>query len=148
MHFLQSILVSMSLATTAFSAPARLMSLAEEWTIESLSRTCNEEDTSCTWTFSINTHADGVEPTDVVYVVNATASAPASRAIGGPSSHGIFTVTSTWSDYFGIEDAWTTMSVIDYERGVLVYPAYLDTQLAGGEVVEPDQTYVVESIPA
>ena len=134
---------------TALAAPARFMPLAaEEWTIESLKRVCDDDDTTCKWTFSVNTHAEDVEPTEVTYVVNATDDTVASRAIGGPVEASIFTITSTWTDYFGIEEAWTTLSVIDYERGVLVYPAYKDKQLEDGEVVEPDQTYVPENIPA
>lgn len=134
-------------AATALAAPARFMPLAnEEWTIENMKRVCDDADTKCTWTFSVNTHTEGVDPTDVEYIVEASGGAPASQAIGGPSEFGVFTVTSTWSDYFGLPDAWTTLSVIDYERGVLVHPAYKDVLVAGGEVVEPDQTYVPEAI--
>lgn len=138
-----------TLAAVALATPARSMPLAaEEWTIASLKRVCNEQDTTCTWTFHVDTHAEDVEPTAVEYVVNGTDSTAASHAIGGPQKFGIFTVTSTWTDYFGFQEAWTTLSVIDYARGVLVYPAYKDTVLAGEEVVVPDQTYVPEAIPA
>jgi hypothetical protein len=141
----------LAFAATAIAAPAgsKLMTVeGETWTIENMKRICNEEDTSCTWNFAINTHAEGVEPTDAEYIVEASGGLPASRAIGGTSEFGIFTVTSTWSDWQGDESlGWTTMSVIDKERGVLVYPAYTDEQLASGEVVEPDQSYIPEPIP-
>ncbi|KAH7310599.1 hypothetical protein B0I35DRAFT_412091 [Stachybotrys elegans] len=146
MLFTQSLVAAF--ASIALAAPTRLMTVDEEWTIESLQRVCDEQDTQCTWTFTINTNTEGVEPTSVEYIVEASGETPASQAIGGPSEFGVFTVTSTWSDVFGIEDAWTTMSVIDFERGILVYPAYLDRQVAGGEVVEPDQVYIPEPIPA
>lgn len=135
-------------AVTALAAPARFMSLSsEEWTIENMARACNEADTECTWTFSVNTNAEGTEPTDVKYLVKANDGAPASRAIGGPSEFGIFTVASTWSDSFGIPNAWTTLSIIDYERGILVYPAYRDIVLENGGIVEPDQAYIPQAIP-
>lgn len=138
----------LAFATAALAAPARFMSqAAEEWTIESLSRTCTDELDQCVWTFTVNTYAEDVEPTEVRYVINGTDDTPATRAIGGPSEYGVFTVTSNWSDYFGEDEAWTTLSVIDYERGVLVYPAYTDVQVEEGEVVEPDQTYVPEALP-
>jgi hypothetical protein len=139
----------LAFATAALAAPARFMPLAnEEWTIENMQRRCTVTPRNeCVWTFKINQHKEGVAPTDVRYVVNGTSAVLPSRSVGGPSKHGIFTVTSTWSDYFGVENAWTTMSVIDYKRGVLIYPAYTDKQLAGGKVVKPDQTYVPESIP-
>ncbi|CAH0003457.1 unnamed protein product [Clonostachys byssicola] len=122
--------------------------LGEEWTIESMKRVCNDNDTSCTWTFRINTHAEGIKPTAVEYIVESANNTTASRSIGGPSKFGIFTVTSTWRDYFGLEGAWTTLSVIDYGRKVLVYPAYTDKQVQGGEVVKPDQVYVPENVPS
>jgi hypothetical protein len=149
MHFIQAIYVGAALASTALAAPTMFMTVtAEEWTIESVKRDCGDDDKSCVWNFSINTHAADAEPTAVKYVVNATDAAPASRATGGPSEFGVFTVTSTWSDYFGEEEAWTTLSVIDYDRGVLVYPAYKDKQLADGATVEPDQSYTPENLPA
>lgn len=146
MHF--STLLT-TFAATAIAAPARFMpQTGEQWTIESLQRRCTlQPRNECVWTFRVNTHAEDVEPTEVRYIVNGTDDTLPSRAVGGPSDFGIFTVTSTWTDYFGIEDAWTTLSVIDYERGVLVYPAYTDKQLAGGPIVKPDQTYVPEAIP-
>ncbi|KAL7624317.1 hypothetical protein AAE478_005878 [Parahypoxylon ruwenzoriense] len=129
-------------APLSMAAPA-----ASEWTIESLKRTCDEGDTTCVWTFGINTGEDGVAPTQASYAVNATASAPASRAIGGPQVFGNFTVTSTWSGQFGEGQGFTTMSVIDYDNKLIVYPAYTDNQVASGAVVEPDQSYPVQSLP-
>lgn len=145
MHFTTIV----AFAATALAAPARIMSQAgETWTIENLQRRCTSTPKNeCVWTFRINTHTSGVASTDVRYIVNGTSTIPPSRAVGGPSTFGKYTVTSTWSDYFGVEEAWTTMSVIDYKRGVLVYPAYTDKQLKGGSIVKPDQTYVPEALP-
>ncbi|KAI1381566.1 hypothetical protein F4677DRAFT_460635 [Hypoxylon crocopeplum] len=133
-------------ATTALAAPLS-MAVAAEWTIETLSRVCDDADTTCLWTFGIDTGAAELAPTAANYTVNATDAAPASRAIGGPQLFGNYTVTSTWSGQFGDGEGFTTLSVIDYAQGLIVYPAYKDTQLLNGEVVTPDQSYPVQSLP-
>ncbi|KAI1084055.1 hypothetical protein F5B20DRAFT_363816 [Whalleya microplaca] len=140
------------LLTTAFSATAVLaapfsMAAEAEWTIESLSRNCTATDTSCLWIFGINVGAEGVNATACSYGVNATEAAPASQAIGGPVACGNYTVTSTWSGQFGEGEGFTTLSVIDYDNKLIVYPAYKDTQVASGEVVSPDQSYPVQNLP-
>ncbi|KAI1405528.1 hypothetical protein F4819DRAFT_443749 [Hypoxylon fuscum] len=110
-------------AATALAAPLS-KSADATWTITSLSRTCDDADTTCLWTFGVDTGEDGIEPTAVAdYTVNATDSAPASQAIGGPQLFGNFTVTSTWSGQFGEGEGFTTLSVIDYNRTLIVYPA-------------------------
>lgn len=148
MHCYQFRKLAILWATAASAMPRSPPLAGEKWTIESMRRLCNGNDTSCTWTFRINTHGEHADPTPAEYTVNSSSSAPASRAVGGPSIFGAFTVTSTWREVHGSEDAWTTLSVVDYGRGVLVYPAYKDKQIRGGEVVQPDQAYVPETIPA
>ena len=115
---------------------------SKAWIIEDLKRVCDDADTKCTWTFSVNTQTEGVEATDVEYIVEASRGTPASRAVGGPSQFGPFSVTSTWTDVFGVPDAWTTLSIIHSVKKILVTPAYKDTLLQDGEVVEPDQTHI------
>jgi hypothetical protein len=129
-------------STTAATPTNPKPVFSEAWVIENLKRVCDDADTKCTWTFSVNTQTEGVEPTDIEYIVEASRGAPASRAIGGPSQFGPFTVTSTWTDGFGVPDAWTTLSIIHDEKKILVTPAYKDTLLQGGKVVEPDQTHI------
>lgn len=73
--------------------------------------------------------------------------APASEAIGGPAYCGNYTVASSWSSQFGIQTAFTTLSVINYATDLIIYPAYRDTQLEGGRVVTPDQSYIPEHLP-
>ncbi|KAI6088958.1 hypothetical protein F4821DRAFT_232628 [Hypoxylon rubiginosum] len=131
----------------AVAAPVSMAADVAEWTIEGLSRTCDDADATCLWTFTIDTAEEGVAVTPANYTVNATTSAPASQAIGGPQVFGNFTVTSTWSGQFGEGEGFTTLSVIDYARNLIVYPAYKDTQLPNGEVVTPDQSYPVQNIP-
>ncbi|KAI1408142.1 hypothetical protein F5Y13DRAFT_113453 [Hypoxylon sp. FL1857] len=144
-----TLIALLSATTTTLAAPLSMAAPnAAEWTIEALSRTCDDADTSCVWTFGINTGDAGVNATHVAnYTVNATSSAPASRAIGGPQQFGNYTVTSTWSGQFGEGEGFTTLSVIDYPKGLIVYPAYKDTQLPNGQVVKPDQSYPVQNLP-
>ncbi|KAI1388273.1 uncharacterized protein F4822DRAFT_428894 [Hypoxylon trugodes] len=146
MHFLTTILLS---ATSALAAPLSMAAPnAAEWTITSLSRKCDTADTSCVWAFGVNTGEDGVEATPVAnYTVVATNDAPASRAIGAAQVFGNFTVTSTWSGQFGDGEGFTTLSVVDYGKGLIVYPAYKDTQLVNGTTVTPDQSYPVQNLP-
>ncbi|KAI1139541.1 hypothetical protein F5Y05DRAFT_326174 [Hypoxylon sp. FL0543] len=136
-------------ATTTLAAPLSMAAPdAAEWTIESLSRTCNGNDTACVWAFGVNTGDPGVAVTSVAnYTVAASPDAPASRAVGGPQVFGNYTVTSTWSGQFGDGQGFTTLSVIDYAKGLIVYPAYKDTQLVNGQVVTPDQSYPVQNLP-
>ncbi|XDG03018.1 hypothetical protein ABKA04_002633 [Annulohypoxylon sp. FPYF3050] len=151
MYFPTTLLTTLLLsATTSLARPISMAAPnAAQWTIESLKRTCDDGDTTCVWEFGINTGEDGVAATSVAnYTVNATDSAPASRAIGQAQKFGNYTVTSTWSGQFGEGEGFTTMSVIDYDKGLIVYPAYKDTQLANGQVVTPDQSYPVQSLPS
>ncbi|KAI0843327.1 hypothetical protein F5Y06DRAFT_254666 [Hypoxylon sp. FL0890] len=144
-----TLLLTLLSASASLAAPLSMAAPnAAEWTIESLSRTCDDSDTTCVWAFGINTGEAGVNITNVSnYTVNATSSAPASRAVGGPQVFGNYTVTSTWSGQFGEGQGFTTLSVIDYDKGLIVYPAYKDTQLVNGKVVTPDQSYPVQNLP-
>ncbi|KAL2822758.1 hypothetical protein BDW59DRAFT_149103 [Aspergillus cavernicola] len=129
-------------AALAAPAPAKSMMVANsEWTIESLKRVCNSADTECTWTFGIN---PGSGSTDCTYVVEGS---PASQASGGPSTCGDYTITSGWSDQFGAENGFTTLSVVNEGTRQIVWPAYNDAQLAGGNVVTPDQSYAPSVLP-
>ncbi|KAI2625285.1 hypothetical protein GGS26DRAFT_196125 [Hypomontagnella submonticulosa] len=135
-------------ASAALAAPLSMAAAAPEWTITSLSRTCDEADTACVWKFGINLGEEGVATIPVAnYTVKASGDTPASRAIGGPQEFGNYTVTSTWSGQFGENEGFTTLSVIDYAKKLIVYPAYKDTQLPNGTVVTPDQSYPVQNIP-
>ncbi|KAL4757144.1 uncharacterized protein BDW70DRAFT_143883 [Aspergillus foveolatus] len=141
---LNLLLATLSLSSAAFAAPssAKSMMVANtQWTITSLKRVCGTADTKCTWTFGIDTGSDS---TDCTYVVTG---APASHANGGPAQCGDFTITSGWSDQFGAENGFTTLSVVNESTRQIVWPAYTDKQLAGGKVVTPDQSYTPSVLP-
>ncbi|KAI1210667.1 uncharacterized protein F4807DRAFT_55122 [Annulohypoxylon truncatum] len=145
--FLSTLLLS---AASTLAAPLSMAAPnAAQWTIESLKRTCDDSNTTCVWEFGINTGEDGVATTSVSnYTVKASDSAPATQAIGEAQTFGNYTVTSTWSGQFGEGEGFTTLSVIDYNKGLIVYPAYKDTQLVNGTVVTPDQSYPVQTLPS
>ncbi|KAI1494518.1 hypothetical protein F5X96DRAFT_665812 [Biscogniauxia mediterranea] len=135
--------------SAVLAAPAAPVSTfaAAEWTIQSLSRTCSADGAQCVWDFGVWTGEEGSEATACVYVVNATDAAPATQASGGPAACGVYTVTSGWSDQFGADQAFTTLSVVDYPSKLIVYPAYTDAQLANATVVEPDLSFPVQTLP-
>lgn len=126
-------------------AGVSMMASSSEWTIENMKRVCNRGDTSCTWTFGID---DGSgEDTPCTFIAEA-ASDGASRADGGPSKCGEFTITSGWSGQFGEDNGFTTLSIVNYETPrEIIWPAYTDKQLKGGQVVKPDQSYAPSTLP-
>ncbi|KAL4927988.1 uncharacterized protein BDV17DRAFT_265103 [Aspergillus undulatus] len=143
---LTTLLLTALSASSALAAPApspakSMMVSNSQWTIESLKRICNKADTKCTWTFGIET---GAGSTDCTYVVEGS---PASQVNGGPKKCGAYTITSGWSDQFGADAGFTTLSVVNNDSRQIVWPAYTDKQLAGGKVVKPDQSYTPSVLP-
>ncbi|KAJ5486209.1 hypothetical protein N7530_000509 [Penicillium desertorum] len=146
MQLTQLLLATGLLASSAFAAPAdtsakSMMADCPQWTLQDTKRVCNEEDTSCTWTFGIYPGAGDATP--CTYIVEGS---PASQANGGPVTCGGYTVTSGWSDQFGAENGFTTLSVVNKARQI-IWPAYTDKQVAGGAVVKPDQSYSPAALP-
>ncbi|KAK2051349.1 hypothetical protein LY76DRAFT_651362 [Colletotrichum caudatum] len=112
---------------------------AAEWTIEAFVRTCNAENTSCDYGFTINTYT-----TDPTVCKFTTTGSPASRAPSNAKC-GVYTVTSGWSGQFGEDAGFTTFSVTDQK--LIIWPAYTDKQLVNGKVVSPDQSYAPQILP-
>lgn len=145
MQFNIAALLALS-ASTALAAPVSVAA-AEEWTLQGVTRTCDAADTTCAWSFSISTGVANTTAVPCPYVVNATSTAPASQANGGPTACGAFTVLSGWSGQFGPGEGFTTLSIVDYPNKLIAYPAYKDVELADGAVVSPDRSYPVQSLP-
>ena len=124
------------LAAAATAGAKSMMASVPEWTIEWMVRTCNGADTSCNWSFSIDTHTGN--PTACQFTVTGSA---ASHAPANGVHCGVYTVSSGWSGQFGPGNGFTTLSVVDYTQKLIVWPAYTDKQLANGVVVTPDQSY-------
>lgn len=143
---LTTILTSALLSATALAVPTQartdskaVRAAAATWTIEGTKRVCNTADTSCTWTFGVNNGTGTTQCTEVV------TGSPASQTNGGPATCGVYTVTSGWSGQFGAGNGFTTFAVVNYGADLIVFPAYTDTQVAGGAVVTPDQSYTPQA---
>ncbi|KAI1087134.1 small secreted protein [Rostrohypoxylon terebratum] len=130
------------LAAVALAAPTpspevkSAMADVDQWTIESMQRVCDAADTSCTWSFRVNTHVGDATPCS--FTVKGS---PASQTDSSGNICGPYTVGSGWSGQFGPGNGFTTLSVVDYAAKLIVWPAYTDNQLANGAVVTPDLSY-------
>ncbi|KAI1098118.1 small secreted protein [Jackrogersella minutella] len=129
-------------AATALAAPTpapevkSAMADVAQWTIESMQRVCDSADTSCTWSFKVDTHASDVTPCSFTVKGSPASQTGTSGVVCGP-----YTVSSGWSGQFGADQGFTTLSVVDNAAKLIVWPAYTDKQLAGGAVVSPDLSF-------
>ncbi|KAH9907272.1 small secreted protein [Xylariomycetidae sp. FL2044] len=141
MKFTAALAAAVLSATSSLAAPVAagesksMMAAAPQWTIESLVRTCNADDTSCDWSFGINTGL-AAPATACAFAVQGS---PASRAGSSGNVCGAYTVSTGWSGQF--QEGFTTLSVVDFANKLIVWPAYTDGQLVNGQVVVPDQSY-------
>ncbi|KAH8667092.1 hypothetical protein BX600DRAFT_550018 [Xylariales sp. PMI_506] len=142
MYFTTTSIAALLLATlpSAIASPV-LAPRATTWTIRSLKRPCNSADTSCTWTFGIDT---GSAVTPCSFTVTGSPADQTDRTVG--ATCGAFTVTTGWSGQFGPGNGFTTLAVVNYATKQIAWPAYTDKQLAGGVVVSPDQSYAVTQL--
>ncbi|KAJ2997710.1 hypothetical protein NUW58_g562 [Xylaria curta] len=117
MQFTTTAIAAILSASAVFAAPAAIPS----WTVTNMKRVCNAGDTSCTWTFGINTNT-GAAATPCSFVITGS---PASHSdTSGTKACGTFSVTAGWS-------------------GQIAWPAYTDAELAGGKVVTPNKSWAV-----
>jgi hypothetical protein len=128
-------------ASSAVAAPApadvSMMAADPEWIIQSLKRTCNTANTECTWSFSVNTQIAAA--TNCNYVVKG-ANASKNKA-APPAACGPYTVSSGWSDQFGPGNEFTTISIANHAKKLIVWGGYTDKEVAGGKVVSPNKKY-------
>ncbi|OTB01868.1 hypothetical protein M426DRAFT_63235 [Hypoxylon sp. CI-4A] len=137
-----------TIATTLFAASAiaaptpaaskSAMADVEQWTIEGVKRVCDAADTSCTWSFGVNTHQGAAAATPCTFTVKGS---PASQTDSAGNVCGPYTVGSGWSGQFGPGNGFTTLSVVDQAAKLIVWPSYTDKELAGGKVVTPDLSF-------
>lgn len=131
-----------AVAGPALAAPTvardvkNMMATDATWTIQDFLRTCNSDDTTCSYSFAVNTN-DGSAATSCAYDVNG---APASTAAYNSVACGDFSIGST-HDPSGFQ----VLSVV--RDGLIVYPGYTDAQLSTGQVVKPDQSYTPQTTP-
>ena len=145
---LTTVLAILAAASTSFAAPTpgadsvSMMDAGASWTMQSFKRVCNAASTSCAYSWSINLN-NGTPATPCAYTVTGN---PAQHATYENVKCGAFVVGSTWSGQFGAGHGFQTLSVVKGNQ--IIYPAYTDTQLQGGKVVSPNQSYTPQNIPS
>ena len=143
----KTLIATAALASTTSALPAQAISMAAavpDWTIVGLKRTCNADNSSCTWAFSVDTHTSPATPCSVT--VNRGAR-PASQTNWNNVACGPYTLGAGWSNQFGDANAFTTLSVVNVQAKNIVYPAYEDSVLVNGQTVSPDRSYPVQKTP-
>ncbi|KAI6356916.1 hypothetical protein MCOR25_007823 [Pyricularia grisea] len=99
----------------------------------------NDDKERCRWSFTVVTQQRGRQ--------RCSFEAGRRASVAEVDCGGHFVVSGGWSGQFGDGQGFTTLSVIDRERRLIVWPAYRDSQLEGGKVVRPDQSYVPQRLP-
>lgn len=145
MYFTSTIMATLA-ATAALAAPAALNARdLGNWSFNGVTRSCTDQ--QCHWYFEIgaglpNGGPSFVQPCD--YYVNAASGKIAARSNGGPANCGDFTLTSGWSNQFGDDHGFTTLSVVYNPLRQIAFPAYSDDELADGKA--DDKTYPVQQL--
>ena len=148
MHFNTVFLGLVAAASNTFAAPVDARSKAvsamadiPQWKITAFTRSCNAGDTSCTISFGIDTQTAPV--TSCTYVVTGS---PASQASTNGLTCGPYTISSGWSGQFGPNNGFTTWSVVDWSKHLIVWPAYSDRELVNGVAVTPNKSYAPQTL--
>jgi hypothetical protein len=115
-----------------------LLTAAEEWTLLDLSRKCDTAATVCAWTFTIDnsggTQTSAPQLTPCSLIVTATGSTRADEAFGGPTDCSAYNVTSGWSEQFGQEAGFSTVSVFVPSLDKIGWFSYTDVELKDSKV--------------
>lgn len=140
-----TLLIAAMAVLPAMSAPAAtevsmMAAAAPQWTIQSFVRTCNTANTSCKYSYTIDTHVGAATP--CTYTVTGN---PAARTSYNNKKCGAFTISSNWSGQFGAGNGFQTLAAV--KGKTIVYPSYTDKQLVNGKVVKPDQSYAPQNLP-
>lgn len=139
MHSSRTVLAALFAASAALAAPTPIAtptstssassvsttSSEGDWVIQGLVRECNEDNSSCTWTFGI---FDGTTTTDCTYIVDGI------DVSGGPTQCGDFEIKS---NYAPADPPFTVMSVV--RDGLIIYPGYDENVLANPPVEDFSQ---------
>lgn len=143
---LTTTLLTALLSATALAAPTPVvqsqMAAAPEWTIAGLKRACNGDDSSCTWSFKVDTHL--APATDCSFTVKGK---PASHTNTANQKCGPYVVGTGWDGSFGAGQGFTVLSVADHAKKLIVWPGYTDKEVEGGKVVSPDKSYAPAKLP-
>ncbi|KAI0144378.1 hypothetical protein GGR57DRAFT_333499 [Xylariaceae sp. FL1272] len=141
MQLTTTLLATILSATTVFATPTVTeRATIPDWTITSMKRVCNTVDTSCAWTFGIQTNT-GAATVPCSFTISGTKADQGN--LTAPKACGTFSVTAGWSGQFGPGNGFTTLSVYNNANKQIAWPAYTDTELAGGKFVSPDKKWTV-----
>lgn len=135
-----------SLIAGAYAVPTPFvnpMGINSTLIMESTQRSCNEQDTNCQWSFTINVSG---HRTACTFDVVASHNVGAKYSDNTGKNCGNYVVASSWSGQFGENHGFSTLSVTNYPENTVAWPAYRDDQLEGGVVVVPDQSYPMQMI--
>lgn len=110
------------LSASAFAAPVEERADAAattQWTIQNMKRVCNDADTSCTYSFSINTH--GATPVTPCKFTIHGASASEQQTFN--HACGVFSVGTGWNS-----QGFVVMPTLWSAKGLQAYPSYSDAE--------------------
>ncbi|KAL5601444.1 hypothetical protein BROUX41_002569 [Berkeleyomyces rouxiae] len=136
------ILSGLALSSLVSSAPdlsSTRPATVPTWTLTDVSRSCTETDDECTYSFGIDSSIHDTVQCEYSVSGQSASSATVTDALCGP-----FTINSSWNGQFGVDAAFTIISVTDGKY--IAWPAYTDQELDGGNVVQPDRAYEVYSV--
>lgn len=150
---LTTVLASAGLVATALAAPSPRAAAATfktaaapQWTITSMTRPCDQTDTKCTWSFGINRN-DGSEIQTCTFDITTGEPGASRTDLKDPGAPcGPYKVTTGWSNVFGDDAGFTTLSVVDVNARLIAWPSYTDAELANGATVQPDKSWDVSGI--
>jgi hypothetical protein len=134
MQFLAASALLALLPSVAFASPM-VTPRASAWYFLNVSHACDAADTSCTWSFAIDT-TDGSGKAVVPCSFTVKGSPASQTDLKAPGATcGPYTVTAGWSGQFGPGNGFTVLAVIDYANNLRSYPSWPDSALTNGKVV-------------
>lgn len=113
----------------------------EQWTVESLSRTCNEDGTYGLWKYHVNTYKEGTDPYYCEYGVTDSSNSPASKTDiteeDTVSCADIFYITQCYND-----EGYTVIVPIHPDTGRRMYAGFDGYKYTNGHTAA-DKTFPV-----
>lgn len=104
-----------------------------QWTITNMKRVCNEADTSCAYSFGINTHTAGMAVTPCKFTVKG---ANASEQQTFNHVCGPFTVGTGWVNQNGPGNGFVVLPTLWSAKKLEAYPSYSDADLNTNKVIK------------
>lgn len=110
------------------------------WTITAMTRTCNDGDTDCKFSFGIDTKSGPATPCTYDVKADSKASqAPAANVVCGG-----FNVSTGYSSQNGI--GFVSIAILDSANNLIVWPTYATADLVNGVAVTPDHNVTASAL--